>query len=100
MMRTLTALTVLAASAALAGTASADESVVRVTLTGLSPAAAYAKIESAAKTVCTPSSYSIYSVYLSSACVAGTVEATLAKIAEPALTQYSQAHTYCLVDSN
>ena len=99
MMRTLTALTVLAASAALVGTASAEETTT-VNLVGLAPAAAYAKIETAAKAVCMPDSYRIYSVYLSSACVAETVEATLAKISSPALTQYVQARKTFLVASN
>ena len=98
MKRTLTALTVLTAAAALAGTASAED--VRVNLAGLSPAAAYAKIENAAKAVCMPSTYSIYSVYLSSACVTETVEATLAKIADPALTKYVAARKSFLVASN
>ena len=98
MKRTLTALTVLAASATLAGTASAEE--MKINIAGLSPAAAYAKIESAAKTVCMPTSYNVYSVYLSSACVTETVEATLAKIASPALTQYVAARKSFLVASN
>ena len=98
MKRTLTALTVLAASAALAGTASAED--VRVNLAGLSPAAAYAKIESAAKEVCMPATYNIYSVYLSNGCVAETVEATVAKLSNPALNQYVQARKSFLVASN
>jgi hypothetical protein len=99
MKRTLTALTVFAAAAALANAASAEETTT-VKLAGLSPAAAYAKIETAAKAVCMPSSYSIYSVYLSSACVTETVEATLAKISSPALNQYVAARKSFLVASN
>ncbi|OYX30456.1 MAG: hypothetical protein B7Y99_11695 [Caulobacterales bacterium 32-69-10] len=98
MKRTLTALAVLASSAALAGTASAED--VKVNLVGLSPAAAYAKIEMAAKAVCMPETFRIYSVYLSSACVAETVEATLAKISSPALTKYVEARKSFLVASN
>lgn len=97
MKRTLTALTVLAA--AFAGAASAEETTT-VNLAGLSPAAAYAKIETAAKAVCMPDSYKIYSVYLSTACVAETVDATLAKLSSPALDKYVADRKAFLVASN
>jgi hypothetical protein len=96
--RTVIAFAALAASALVATTASAED--VRVNLAGLSPAAAYAKIESAARAVCMPKSDAIYAIYLSSTCVAETVSATLAKIADPALTQYSEARKTFLVASN
>lgn len=96
--RTVIAFAALAASTVLAGTAYAED--VRLNLSGLSPAAAYAKIESAARLACLPQSDKIYSIYLSSACVKETVDATLAKIADPALIKYSEARKSFLVASN
>ncbi|HTI67623.1 MAG TPA: hypothetical protein VL460_08800 [Caulobacteraceae bacterium] len=90
MIRNLTALFVLAAAAAMAVPASAEE--MRLNLVGKTPAQAYAQIATAARAVCSPAvGDSIYSPYIGSNCVAETIEATLAKIGDPALLQYSQA---------
>lgn len=98
MMRTLTAFAALTASVALAGAASAED--VHVKIAGKTAAAAYASIEAAAKRACLPAADQAYSIYLSSPCVAETIDATLAKIGDPALLQYSQARKTFLVASN
>ena len=99
MIRSLTALTVLAASAALTAPAFAEDTTVKIA--GKTPAAAYASIESAARRVCLSPSDQIYSVYLASNCVAETIAATLAKVGDPALLQYSQARqTFLKLASN
>ena len=83
---TLMSLTALAALAA--GPALADESV-SVPLAGKSPAAAYAAIARAARAVCrTPAGMDIYNIYSVADCEKATMAATIAKVADPALTQY------------
>ncbi|HTI67624.1 MAG TPA: hypothetical protein VL460_08805 [Caulobacteraceae bacterium] len=87
MIRTLTALSALAA-VSLATPAFADD--IRVDLAGKTPAEAYAAISRAADTACSTSLTPREWLHLRASCVAETVEATLAKIGDPALVQYSQ----------
>jgi hypothetical protein len=101
MIRTLTTLSVLAMAAALAAPAFAEDSVV-VNLSGKSAPEAYAAIAAAARTVCHGARISDpLGIYTPDLCVADTVEATIAKVKNPDLTQYSRTRgAYLTLASN
>jgi hypothetical protein len=98
MMKTFAALTLAAAAAALAAPASAEP--VRVQLAGKTPAAAFRAIEIAAHQACRlPTGQEIYTHYIYTGCVRETVQATVAKITQPAFVQYVQSREAFLVAS-
>jgi phosphodiesterase/alkaline phosphatase D-like protein len=87
MLRTLSAVAALSLAAA---PAFADE--VKLNLTGMAPDTAYAMILKAAQTVCGQASAApLYYKTVEEACVADTVNATLAKLASPRMTGYVAA---------
>ncbi len=64
---------------------------IKLDLTGKSPAAAYAKIVSAARAVCYVPGADIYANLAGDSCISDTVMATIAKIGSPKLNSYVAA---------
>ena len=95
MIRTLAALSILAA-AAVAAPASAES--LTVSLTGKSTAERFAAIHAAAQKVCVFPNDPFRQV--DGECVFDTVHNTLAKIGDPALLQYARSVNYTKLASN
>ena len=90
MIRTiLTGACAVALAAVAAAPALADEPVT-LKLAGMSTSTSYAAVVKAAHKVCRPDHGSeIYVIFMADDCVKQTIDATVAKIGDPALVQYA-----------
>ncbi len=93
MIRTLSALSALAMTVALAAPASADPSFTRtVSLAGKSPTQAYDAIVDAARSLCRGTGAGdIHGIYTPAPCVQEIVKNTLARVDVPGLSQYAHS---------
>jgi hypothetical protein len=93
MIRTLSALSALAMTLALAApaSASADPTTRTVSLAGKSPTQAYEAIVDAARFLCRGTmAGDIHGLYAPAECVQDIVKTTLARVDVPALSRYAQ----------
>ena len=102
MIRTLSALSALAMTMALAAPASAAPGTRTVSLAGKTPTQAYEAIVDAARDLCRGTmAGDIHGLYAPAACVQDIVKNTLAHVDAPALSQYAQSPTaYRQIASN